>query len=160
MSEINLQNINFSAMTLVQFKNKPQRSFNNLMDSLFTTMPSILRDDFVAQNFRQNVPVNIIETEVDYRLEVVAPGWKKEDFRINVDNNTLTVSAERNSETEEKNEKYVRNEYEFKSFNRSFTIDESIEVENIVAKYENGVLTLNLPKKTEVKGSSKEISIQ
>jgi HSP20 family protein len=146
-------------MTVVQFKNKPQRSFNNLVDSFFTTMPSILRDD-LTPNFRQGVPVNIKETEVEYKLEVIAPGFRKEDFKINLDNNTLTVSVERKAQEENKNEKYIRNEYKFQSFSRSFTIDESIDTENIVAVYNDGILALNLPKKVEVKASTKEISVQ
>lgn len=148
-------------MTLVRLHNKPaNRSFNNLMDDFFATVPSILRDDFVTSNFRSFTPVNIKETESDYVLEVVAPGFQKEDFKINLDNNTLTVSAEKKAEEENKNEKYIRKEFKYQSFNRSFTIDEKVDTESIVAKYVNGVLTLNLAKKQEVKPATKEISIQ
>jgi HSP20 family protein len=93
-------------------------------------------------------------------LEVVAPGFQKEDFKINLDNNTLTISAEKKEETENQNEKFIRKEYKQQSFKRSFTIDENVDAENISAKYVNGVLTLNLAKKQEVKPSVKEISIQ
>jgi HSP20 family protein len=148
-------------MTFVRFQNKPvQKSFNNFMDDFFATVPSIFRDDFVTPSFRSFTPVNIKETETDYVLEVVAPGFQKEDFKINLDNNTLTVSAEKKEETENQNEKFVRKEYKQQSFSRSFTIDENIDAENISAKYVNGVLTLNLAKKQEVKPSVKEISIQ
>jgi HSP20 family protein len=133
-------------MTLVKFQNRPAgRSFNNLMDDFFATVPSILRDDFVAPNFRSFTPVNVKETENDYVLEVVA---------------TLTVSVEKKAETENRNEKYIRKEYKQESFKRSFTVDENIDAENISAKYVNGILTLNLPKKQEVKPSTKEITIQ
>jgi HSP20 family protein len=93
-------------------------------------------------------------------LEVIAPGFQKEDFKVNLDNNTLTISAEKKEETENKNEKFIRKEFKQQSFKRSFTIDENIDAESISAKYVNGVLTLNLAKKQEVKPSVKEISIQ
>ena len=93
-------------------------------------------------------------------LEVIAPGFQKEDFKINLDNNTLTISAEKKEEKENQNEKFIRKEYKQQSFKRSFTIDENIDAENISAKYVNGVLTLNLAKKQEVKPQIKEISIQ
>ena len=148
-------------MTLVKFQNRPvNKSFNNFMDDFFATVPSILRDDFITPSFRSFTPVNIKETETDYVLEVVAPGFQKEDFKINLDNNTLTVSTEKKEETENKNEKFIRKEFKQQSFSRSFTIDENIDVENISAKYVNGILTLNLAKKQQVKPEVKEISIQ
>ena len=148
-------------MTLVTLNNRPmQKSFNNLMDDLFATIPSILRDDFVTPPFRSFTPVNVKETENDYVLEVVAPGFQKDDFKINLDNNTLTISADKKEETENNNEKFIRKEFKQQSFSRSFTIDEKTDAENISAKYVNGVLTLNLAKKQEVKPPVKEISIQ
>ena len=148
-------------MTLVKFQNKPvHKSFNNFMDDFFATAPSIFRDDLVTPPFKSFTPVNVKETENDYVLEVIAPGFQKENFKINLDNNMLTISAEKEKEGENKNETFIRNEYKQQSFSRSFSIDENINVENIVAKYLNGVLTLNLAKKQEVKPSVKEISIQ
>jgi len=148
-------------MAIVKFYNRPiNKSFNNFMDDFFATVPSILSDDFITPNFRSFTPVNIRETENDYVLELIAPGFHKEDFKINLDNNTLTVSAEMKEETENKNEKFIRKEYKQQSFSRSFTIDEKIDAENISAQYVNGVLTLNLAKKQEVKPPVKEISIQ
>lgn len=148
-------------MPIVKFQNRPvNKSFNNFMDDFFATVPSIFRDDFITPNFSSFTPVNIKETENEYVLDVVAPGFEKEDFKINLDNNTLTVSAERKVETENKREKFIRKEYKQQSFKRSFTIDENVDAENISAKYVNGVLTLNLAKKQEVKPSVKEISIQ
>lgn len=148
-----------SAMTLVKFHNKPvSRSFNNFMDDFFATVPSLFRDDLITPNFSFDPPVNIRETDKEYVLEIVAPGFQKEDFRIKLDNNTLTVSVEKKAE--EKNENFIRKEYRYPSFGRSFAIDEKTDAEGIVAKYLNGVLTLNLPKKEAVKASTKEISIQ
>jgi HSP20 family protein len=148
-------------MTLVRLNNRPvQKSFNNLVDDFFATVPSIFSDDFVMPPFRSFTPVNVKETENDYVLEVVAPGFQKEDFKINLDNNTLTVSAGKKEDIENKNEKFIRKEYKRQSFSRSFTIDKNIDAESISAKYVNGVLTLNLAKKQEVKPQVKEISIQ
>jgi HSP20 family protein len=148
-------------MTLVKFQSKPvHKSFNNFMDDFFSIAPSIFRDDLVTPSFKSFTPVNVKETENDYVLEVIAPGFQKENFKINLDNNMLTISAEKKEEEENKNETFIRNEYKQQSFSRSFSIDENINVENIVAKYLNGVLTLNLAKKQEVKPSVKEISIQ
>lgn len=146
--------------TLVKFHNRPAKSFNNFVDDLFATVPSILRDDFITPGFRSFIPVNVKETENEYVLEVVAPGFQKEDFQVSLDNNTLTISAERKDEAENRNERFIRKEYKQQSFKRSFTVDENIEAEKIVAKYVNGVLTLNLPKKVEVKAATKEITIQ
>ena len=91
---------------------------------------------------------------------MVAPGFEKNDFNVNLEKNILTVSAERKSEAENKDEKQIRKEYSYRSFKRSFTIDEKVDSEKIEAKYVNGVLTLNLPRKEEVKASAKEISVK
>ncbi len=143
-------------MTYVKFNQKHPKSFNNLMDDFFTTMPSIIREELVNQ--KQDAPVNIRETESDYQLDLVAPGMNKEDFKVDLDNNILTISAE--VKEENKDLKYVRREHRFRNIKRSFTLDEKIDSEKIVAKYVNGVLTLNLPKRQEVKTSAKQISIQ
>ena len=146
-------------MTHVRFNQKPARSFNNLVDHLFYGMPSIIRDDFQTGN-SPFVPVNVKENEKEYVLEVVAPGMDKEDFKIDLDNNTLTISASKKEESQTEGEKNIRREYSFRSFSRSFTLDENIDVNGIVAKYLNGVLTLNLPRKADVKETVKQISVQ
>jgi len=91
-------------------------------------------------------------------LEVVAPGMKKEDFEISLENNMLTISASK-EETKNEQEKQILKEYKFQSFKRSFTLDEKINAESISAQYVNGILTLNLPKKEEVKPATKQITI-
>jgi HSP20 family protein len=145
-------------MTLVKLNNRPANGFN-LLDNFFSELPTFFKDDFGtrAQGF---IPVNVQETKDAYQLEVVAPGFEKSDFNINLEKNMLTVSAERKSETDNKDEKQVRKEYSYHSFKRSFTIDEKVDSEKIEAKYVNGVLTLNLPRKEEVKASAKEISVK
>ncbi|MFL5789395.1 MAG: Hsp20/alpha crystallin family protein, partial [Flavisolibacter sp.] len=109
---------------------------------------------------RHFIPVNIKEKEKGYSLEVVAPGFTKEDFRISLEKDLLTISAEKKSETDNNSEKLILKEYSFKSFKRSFTVSDDIDIENIEAKYENGVLLINLPRKEQVKETTKQISIQ
>jgi HSP20 family protein len=145
-------------MTVVKLNNRPANGFN-LLDNFFNEFPTFFKDDFgtKAQGF---VPVNVKETKDAYQLEVVAPGFEKNDFNINLEKNILTVSAEMKTETENKNEKQIRREYSYHSFKRSFTVDEKVDSEKIEAQYVNGVLTLNLPRKEEVKASAKEIFVK
>lgn len=148
-------------MTLVNFKSRPvDKSFNNVMDTFLAQLPSVFRDDFATPDFKHFPPVNVKEVEEGYQLEIVAPGLEKESFKVDLDKNLLTVSAEKKSEGEAKAEKLLRREYNFQSFKRSFTIDENIDAENIDAKYMNGVLTLVLPKKADLKAAAKQITIQ
>lgn len=147
-------------MTQVKFKSQPfDNQFTNLLDSFFNELPGISRHD-AANGKNGFVPVNITENENQYQLEVVAPGFDKADFSVNLDQNLLTIAAEKKSNTEEKTDKNIRKEYNFKSFKRSFTVDEKINVEAIDAKYVNGVLIVSLPKKQIEKPASKQISIQ
>ena len=145
-------------MTVVKLNNRPANGFN-LLDNFFNELPTFFKDDFgtKAQDF---IPVNVKETKDAYELEIVAPGFEKNDFNINLEKKYLTVSAERKTETENKSEKQIRREYSYHSFKRSFTIDEKVDAEKIDAKYVNGVLTLNLPRKEEVKASAKEILVK
>jgi HSP20 family protein len=130
------------------------------VDDFFNEFPVLFNDGFNKSASNVFVPVNIKETDGAYQLDIVAPGFEKNDFKVNVEANILTVSAEKKSEEKKENEKQVRNEYSYRSFKRSFTIDEKIDASNIDAKYVNGVLALNLPKKAEVKEAAKEITIQ
>src|SRR5215467_12273266 len=145
-------------MTIVKLNNKPNNGFG-LLDNFFNDFPTLFKDDFGA-NFKNFAPVNIKETKEAYQLEVVAPGFEKNDFNINLEKNILTISVEKKSETENKDEKQIRKEYSYHSFKRSFTIDEKVDAEKIEAKYVNGILTLNLPRKEEVKASAKEILVK
>lgn len=95
--------------------------------------------------------VNIKENDEGFSLDFMVPGMKKEDFKINLENDVLKVSAELKEEKEEDNQGYYRKEFAFGSFCRSFTLPESVDSENIKASYENGILTVGLPKKEEAK---------
>lgn len=144
-------------MTLVRFQNRPNgySVFNNLLSDVFPQMPSLYKEDV-----RHATPVNIRETEKEFTLELVAPGLNKEDFAINVADNLLTVSAEKKEEKANEGEKQIRKEFRFQSFKRSFTLDEKVAADGIAAQYVNGVLTLTLPKKEEVKPATKQIEVQ
>jgi len=138
-------------MTVVRFKNRPNGavSFNNLLSDVFPQTPSLYRDDF-----KQAIPVNIKETEKEYVLEVVAPGMKKEDFKVELNNNMLTISSEKRDEQEENNNegRFNRREFSYQSFQRSFQLAKDVvDADNIQAKYENGLLHLLIPKREEVK---------
>lgn len=97
--------------------------------------------------------VNIRETAENFVVEMAAPGMKKEDFRIELEGTELRISSERRGENELKGgERYIRREFSYQSFYRSFTLSkEVVDVDHINAKYENGVLHLLIPKKEEVK---------
>ena len=148
-------------MAMVKFQPRFfEHSFNNLVDDFFSSSPSIIRNDAANKGFNYAVPANILKTENGYELQLVAPGFEKEMFKVNLENNLLTISAEHKTEEEAQKNQYVRREFRFQSFKRSFTLDDSIDAEKIEARYNNGVLLLNLPKKTEVKEPVKQISIQ
>ncbi len=148
-------------MAYVKFNSRPfEGTFNNLVDDLFTELPVLFKNDFNNAERKGTIPVNVKETEKSYQLEVVAPGFEKSDFKVNMEQDLLTISADKKSEVKDENEKHIRREYSFRSFKRSFTLDEKIDATNIEASYVNGVLTLNLPKKVAVKTSATEIIIK
>ncbi len=101
---------------------------------------------------------DLLETADHYRLQLDVPGLSKEDLNISYKDNQLTVSGERTSERTDENEEYVRVERSFGQFYRSFTLPRTVNAEDIEAAYENGVLTINVPK-TE-KETSRQIEIQ
>jgi HSP20 family protein len=95
--------------------------------------------------------VNIVETTDDYRIEVAAPGLDKSDFKIDLENNVLTISAEKEDKQEEKNERFMRREFNYSSFSRSFTIPDTMNAEKISAQHKDGVLHVIIPKRDEAK---------
>ncbi|MBI2270945.1 MAG: Hsp20/alpha crystallin family protein [Bacteroidetes bacterium] len=104
--------------------------------------------------------VNIVENEKDYKVELAAPGLERKDFKVELDNNVLTISAEKEEEKKEEKKNYKRREFSYNSFSRSFTLPENSLTDKIDAKYENGVLRLTLPKKeVTVSKPAKEIKV-
>lgn len=120
------------------------------------TFPSLLDEIFRtdwnggSQDFKNTFPaVNIKENDVNFTLEVCAPGFKKEDFKVEISQKTLSISCEKQFENEVNNEHYSRKEFSSTSFKRTFNLPETVNYDAIHANYENGVLTLSLPKREE-----------
>lgn len=146
-------------MTLVKFNPHahvaPFNRFNGLdkfIADVFNT--PIFNDDLPHRS--TNPSVNIVENADSYRLEVAAPGLAKEDFKVNIEDKTLTISAEKKVETKTETDtkdgdKFVRREFGFSQFSRSFTLPETVAADGIKATYEAGVLHVALPKKEVVK---------
>ena len=110
------------------------------MDEVFNNTAKLWKDDILTSDFFGTYPpVNITESKEAYILDILVPGWSKEDFKINVENNVLTISAEKKAEQKAEDQKQIRREFNFRSFKRSFTLDESVDAEKIQAKYDNGV---------------------
>jgi HSP20 family protein len=141
-------------MTLVKTNNPFAKSFDGLMNELFNDLPAF------GKTVPGFPPVNIVEKNDHYQLQVAAPGFDKADFNIKLEGETLTISAEKKEETRSETDKVIRKEFTAKTFKRSFTLDDKINAADISAKYENGILHVGLPKKEEVKAVSKEINIQ
>ncbi|HYJ65772.1 MAG TPA: Hsp20/alpha crystallin family protein [Parafilimonas sp.] len=141
-------------------------TFTGLVDQLFQdNLTRFFNDDFWGSGSvsrSSQVPVNIKETDKTYEMELVAPGLKKEDLKLNVSNDMLTVSFEHKEENnqENENEGWLKREYRHQSFSRSFSLDDTIDANKISAKYQDGVLHLSLPKKEGAQKISKNIEIK
>lgn len=128
---------------------------------------SLLSDIFDREGFTDDrfwnknwVPaVNVAEGDQNYEIEVAAPGMKKSDFKVQVENGILTISAERKTEKEEKKKNYSRQEYSYNSFTRSFTMPTDVKEEEIKAQYEDGVLKLTVAKKATAVSNVKQITV-
>ncbi len=122
-------------------------------------------NDFVSsryygKGYASTPAVNIKEEKDEFLIDVAAAGLSKNDFKIDVDSDILTVSAERKDENSEKDDSYTRREFNFTSFSRNFKLDDSIDQDQIKASHKDGVLTIHLPKKEEaLKTGPKSIEI-
>jgi HSP20 family protein len=115
--------------------------------------------DFFGKRF-SDPAANIIENTDSFHLEIAAPGMVKDDFKINLENNILTISVEVEDQKREEGKNYSRKEFYYGSFSRSFTLPKTINVDNIKADYDNGILRITLPKKEETRVEiKKEIRI-
>lgn len=117
--------------------------------------------DLLPSRLGVTVPsANVRETEKEYLIELAAPGLTKKDFKIEIDNGVLNISAEKEEEKKNKENGYTRKEYSYSSFSRSFSIPENSKTEKIDAKYEDGVLKITLPKKEiTLQKPKKEIAV-
>lgn len=146
-------------MALVKFNegregNLTRSSFSDVFENFFN-------DSFISDRMVSRVPaVNIAESEGHYHIELAAPGLKKEDFKLDLDRNVLTISAEKTTEQENKEKQYNKREYSYTSFVRSFTLPDSVDDANIDASYTDGVLKIDVAKKEEAKSVHRQISIK
>jgi HSP20 family protein len=150
------------AMTLARLSDNVFPSFPSLFNRFFEgDLMDWSNTNFAGSN--STLPaVNILENENEYLIEVAAPGMKKEDFKVNFDNGRLTISSELENETKNNKEgKYTRREYHYRSFQRSFTVpDNIVDAGKIQANYDQGILNITLPKREEVKPKpAREITI-
>ncbi len=147
-------------MTLVKFN--PEKKNNSLLPGFNDIFESVLGDRFFSENQRMGSlpPVNIMESNEGYHIELAAPGLRKEDFKINVERDQLSISAETSTENKTEDRRYNRREFKYSSFVRAFTLPDSADAERIQASYNEGVLMINLPKKEEAKAISRMIEVQ
>ena len=106
-----------------------------------------------------HAPVNIQDMDECYELQVIAPGLNKEEFKLAVNNNVLTISYDHKEDVKEQSAKMLRSEYIIRSFKRSFTLNEKIDTKGISASYTNGILYVTMPKKEQVKPTTQQISV-
>ncbi|KJD35122.1 heat-shock protein [Tamlana sedimentorum] len=115
----------------------------------FNEFPSLFSTNF---NTGITLPKVNIKDEADaFIVEMAVPGLKKQDFNINLDNNTLAISTELKDENETEKDNYTRREFGYSSFKRSFVLPDSVDNDNIKANYNDGILTVTLPKREEAK---------
>jgi len=132
-------------------------------------MPSLIDDffgrDLIGSFFNDQTgismpAVNIVENADAFKIEVAAPGLEKNDFKIDLENNMLTISAEKEQNNEEKDFKYMRREFSYSSFKRSFSLPLTVDGEKIEAMHKDGVLMITLPKREEARPKpAKQIAI-
>jgi len=145
-------------MTLVKFNN---RSNNALLPGFSDVFDSFFNDNFFSDRMVTRVPaVNISETESNYHVDLAAPGLKREDFKLNLERDVLTISVEQSSDHQDNQKNYSKREYSYNSFVRSFTLPESADESKIDATYTDGVLRIDIAKREEAKSIRRQIEIK
>jgi HSP20 family protein len=141
-------------MNLIKFQ--PYTRTSRYMPDLFDEFFGRNISDVVGTDFVNSKPsVNVTETDQHFHVEVAAPGLSKADFKVVLDKNKLTISAEKSTESKAEEGKMMRREFNFNSFSRSFILNGSIDQTGINAAYNDGVLKLTLPKRAEVVEAAK-----
>ena len=132
-----------------------QDEMNRLFNEFFTTTP----DRSEAGAFPWNPLVDISEMKDDIIVKAEIPGMKKDDIKVVIQDNVLTLKGEKQEEKQEKDKRYHRVERFYGSFERSFSLPISIYVDKVKAEYKEGVLTINLPKAEEAKPKGVSVSV-
>ena len=140
-------------MTLIKFKNSGNADRISSLPSFYNDVFKnlIYGNPFDSSPFMTLPAVNISESDDKFVVELAAPGLKKEDFKIEVEERVLKISAESKTENKSDDKRYSRSEFSYASFSRSFNLPELVSADSISAEYQNGVLAINLPKREEAK---------
>lgn len=141
---------------------KRAERFPSVFDEFFKPWNGWFNNGDHFWNKSLSVPaVNISESKDHYEVSLAVPGMKKEDFKIDVQGDMLTISSEKEESKTEKEKKFTRKEYSYSSFSRSFNLPDEVNKEKIEARYENGVLILSLPFNGEIrKEAAKQIAVK
>lgn len=134
-------------MKPIKYNPSPANALGSLIDDFFNSNLS----NFRGGDFFASAPsINILENEKAYIIEMAAPGLKKEDISINLEDNYLSIFSEKEDKSEEKSDdKFLRREFSYTSFKRELGLPENVDQESISANHEDGVLRINLPKLEE-----------
>jgi len=148
-------------MTLVKFSPNGNVKKNGLMPGFNDVFDSIFNDTFFSDRMMSRVPAaNISESKDHYHVELAAPGLNKEDFKLSLERDVLSISVEQHAQNDVQERNFNKREFSYSSFVRSFTLPESADENGIEARYENGVLCINIPKREEAKVQSRQIEIK
>ncbi|RDV13551.1 Hsp20/alpha crystallin family protein [Pontibacter diazotrophicus] len=142
-------------MSLVKSKNNGLQPMSSLLTDMLD-LDRFFDNDSFFKGIKKAPSANIKEKDNRFEVELAAPGMDKKDFKVEIANNILTVSAERKDEKNEENESYTRKEFNYSSFTRSFELPASVNADAIKAAYNNGILVLTLPKKKEATAGNKK----
>jgi HSP20 family protein len=134
----------------------------SVFDDFFKPWNEWFDDSRLINRVMTTPAVNITESEKEYNVSLAVPGLKRDDFKIDVEGNMLTISAEKETGNEEKMDKFTRKEYSFSSFSRSFSLPDDVKQEMIGARYQDGVLHIALPRLENAKkmAASKKIIVK
>jgi len=138
-------------MNLVRFYNPRYTANNDLVDELFN---NFFRNDYHDENYvkncRNNPATNIFETEKEFKIEVLLPGFERKDVQMNVHKNLLTIKVEKEKAVKKSEEyKYSHREFDFNNIERKYRLPKTVNEEKISAKFDKGVLIVTLPKREE-----------
>lgn len=147
-------------MTLVKF-NPEKRSNGSLLPGFNDVFESIFNDTFFNDRMTVRVPAaNISESQDHYHVELAAPGLKKEDFKLNLEHDTLHISVEQTTTQLNSPKNYSKREFSYSSWVRSFNLPESADTEQIEAVYSDGILSIDIAKREEAKAVRRQIEIK
>lgn len=144
-------------MTLSLRKSLLPGAVSDLLNETFGSTAFDFDSDFINLGLTRIPSVNITENGSAYKFELAAPGLDRKDFKVEVENSTLIISSEKEEEKKEEGENFRRREFTYSTFSRSFRIPENSLPDKIDAKYENGILTVSLPKKEVAPASPKKV---